>query len=164
MALTSDSIYALWYVIFVSSVDQLLICLFQFWKTFSISIRPLQPPMFVYTPGTSVVTLFMWLCSLNSSLPSSGRKLGLVLQFSNKSSKNLTFLLLFFSPIFSSQFPSLIPSPSLVNTYGSFTGFIVGLTLRLGGGEPTFDLEPFIHYKPVDDDGGRGYHKPACHL
>ncbi len=32
------------------------------------------------------------------------------------------------------------------NTYGSFTGYVLGLVLRLGGGEPFFGLEPFIDY------------------
>lgn len=32
------------------------------------------------------------------------------------------------------------------NTYGSLCAFIIGLTLRLGGGEPAFNLDPFIYY------------------
>ncbi|XP_078494547.1 high-affinity choline transporter 1-like isoform X2 [Ciona intestinalis] len=32
------------------------------------------------------------------------------------------------------------------NTYGSIVAFIVGLVLRLGGGEPAFNLKPFIPY------------------
>ena len=32
------------------------------------------------------------------------------------------------------------------NTYGSSLAYIVGLVLRLGGGEPTFGLEPYIPY------------------
>ena len=33
-----------------------------------------------------------------------------------------------------------------INTYGSLPAFFVGLILRLGGGEPSFDMEPFISY------------------
>ncbi|CAK8686522.1 unnamed protein product [Clavelina lepadiformis] len=33
-----------------------------------------------------------------------------------------------------------------VNTYGSLSAYLVALILRLGGGEPVFNLEPFIHY------------------
>jgi len=32
------------------------------------------------------------------------------------------------------------------NTYGSLLAYIVGLILRLGGGEPFFNLKPFINY------------------
>ena len=32
------------------------------------------------------------------------------------------------------------------NTYGSLFAFIVGVVFRLGGGEPTFNLKPFIPY------------------
>nr|XP_039265400.1 high affinity choline transporter 1-like [Styela clava] len=32
------------------------------------------------------------------------------------------------------------------NTYGSICAFTLGLILRLGGGEPAFKLDPFIHY------------------
>ena len=32
------------------------------------------------------------------------------------------------------------------NTYGSASGYILGLILRLGGGEPFFGLAPFIYY------------------
>ena len=38
------------------------------------------------------------------------------------------------------------------NTYGSFLGYLAGLVLRLGGGEPTLDLPPFIKYPYFDDD------------
>ncbi|CAK8686524.1 unnamed protein product [Clavelina lepadiformis] len=33
-----------------------------------------------------------------------------------------------------------------VNTYGSFLAYLLAIILRLGGGEPVFNLEPFIHY------------------
>jgi len=32
------------------------------------------------------------------------------------------------------------------NTYGSICAFIIGVILRLGGGEPFFKLKPFIYY------------------
>ena len=32
------------------------------------------------------------------------------------------------------------------NTYGSVCAFVLGLILRLGGGEPAFKLDPFIFY------------------
>ncbi|XP_071948650.1 high-affinity choline transporter 1-like [Antedon mediterranea] len=38
------------------------------------------------------------------------------------------------------------------NTYGSLAAYIVGLTLRLGGGEPLLNLNPFIEY-PYFDNG-----------
>lgn len=38
------------------------------------------------------------------------------------------------------------------NTYGSSIGYIAGLVLRLGGGEPTLSLPPFIKYPYFDDE------------
>ena len=32
------------------------------------------------------------------------------------------------------------------NTYGSLPAYFIGIILRLGGGEPSFKLDPFIHY------------------
>ena len=32
------------------------------------------------------------------------------------------------------------------NTYGSVSAYVIGLILRLGGGEPTFGLNPFVYY------------------
>jgi len=41
------------------------------------------------------------------------------------------------------------------NTYGSFLGYIVGLLLRVGGGEPNIGLPPFIKYPYYDDTDGQ---------
>ena len=38
------------------------------------------------------------------------------------------------------------------NTYGSFFGFIVGIILRFGGGEPSLNLQPFIKYPFYDGE------------
>jgi len=44
-------------------------------------------------------------------------------------------------------FPQLVAVVYLdPNTYGSVAAYIIGLILRLGGGEPTFNLAPFISY------------------
>ncbi|XP_033119494.1 high-affinity choline transporter 1-like isoform X2 [Anneissia japonica] len=44
---------------------------------------------------------------------------------------------------------------SFCNTYGSLAGYIIGLFLRLGGGEPLLGLEPFIKYPYYDDVDGQ---------
>ena len=36
------------------------------------------------------------------------------------------------------------------NTYGSACAYVIGLVLRFGGGEPFFNLEPFIAYPGGD--------------
>ncbi|XP_076457464.1 high-affinity choline transporter 1-like [Babylonia areolata] len=38
------------------------------------------------------------------------------------------------------------------NTYGSLAGYIVGLFFRLGGGEPSMNLEPIIRYPLYDEE------------
>ncbi|XP_076821264.1 high affinity choline transporter 1-like [Clavelina lepadiformis] len=32
------------------------------------------------------------------------------------------------------------------NTYGSLPAYVIGIILRVGGGEPAFNMDPFIHY------------------
>ena len=39
----------------------------------------------------------------------------------------------------------------MTNPYGSFIGFLLGLILRFGGGEPTLSLKPFIKYPFYDE-------------
>ncbi|XP_071947217.1 high-affinity choline transporter 1-like isoform X2 [Antedon mediterranea] len=41
------------------------------------------------------------------------------------------------------------------NTYGSLAGYIIGLFLRLGGGEPLLGLKPFIKYPYYDEVDGQ---------
>ena len=41
------------------------------------------------------------------------------------------------------------------NTYRSFLGYIVGLVLRVGGGEDKIGLPPFIKYPYYDDTDGQ---------
>ncbi|XP_077992474.1 high-affinity choline transporter 1-like [Glandiceps talaboti] len=41
------------------------------------------------------------------------------------------------------------------NTYGSLLGYIVGLILRLGGGEPLLSLKPYIFYPLYDEAEGQ---------
>ena len=41
------------------------------------------------------------------------------------------------------------------NTYGSFMGYILGLVLRVGGGEATIGLPPVIKYPYYDDENGQ---------
>lgn len=41
------------------------------------------------------------------------------------------------------------------NTYGSFTGFLVGLILRIGGGEASIGLDPFIKYPYYTEKEGQ---------
>ncbi|XP_072171242.1 high affinity choline transporter 1-like [Diadema setosum] len=41
------------------------------------------------------------------------------------------------------------------NTYGSVLGLIVGLVLRIGGGEPTLNLPPFIYYPFYSESDGQ---------
>lgn len=50
--------------------------------------------------------------------------------------------------VFVVLFPHLLCAVHVpfVNIYGSITGYIFGLLLRLGGGEPLISLEPFIEY------------------
>lgn len=38
------------------------------------------------------------------------------------------------------------------NAYGSFLGFVLGVILRFGGGEPTLGLDPFIKYPNYDEE------------
>ena len=42
-----------------------------------------------------------------------------------------------------------------VNVYGSIMAYILGLLLRLGGGEPLISLKPFIEYPYYDDIDGQ---------
>ena len=37
------------------------------------------------------------------------------------------------------------------NVYGSICAFVIGLFLRLGGGETTFNIKPFINYPGGDN-------------
>lgn len=56
--------------------------------------------------------------------------------------------------ILAADIPSTLLFPQLtcavyipdVNGAGALAGFLVGLVLRIGGGEPLIDLPPFIHY------------------
>ena len=41
------------------------------------------------------------------------------------------------------------------NTYGSFIGYVLGLVLRVGGGEDKIGLPPFIKYPYYDDTDGQ---------
>uniref|UniRef100_A0A0K0EXI6 High-affinity choline transporter 1 (inferred by orthology to a C. elegans protein) n=1 Tax=Strongyloides venezuelensis TaxID=75913 RepID=A0A0K0EXI6_STRVS len=43
------------------------------------------------------------------------------------------------------------------NTYGSLSGYIVGLVLRLAGGEPLVHLPAFVHFPMYDVDSGIQY-------
>ena len=56
--------------------------------------------------------------------------------------------------VFVILFPQLLCAiyVPFVNTYGSLAAFIIGLVLRLGGGEPVIGLKPFIKY-PLFDEG-----------
>ena len=42
-----------------------------------------------------------------------------------------------------------------VNTYGALLGYIVGVILRVGGGEPVIKLDPFIKYPYYDENENR---------
>lgn len=55
--------------------------------------------------------------------------------------------------VFVILFPQLVCAiyVSFVNTYGSLAAFIVGLVLRLGGGESVIGLPPFIKYPLFDE-------------
>ncbi len=44
-----------------------------------------------------------------------------------------------------------------VNTYGSFLGFIIGVILRFGGGEPSLEISPFIKYPFYDENYGQKF-------
>ncbi len=44
-----------------------------------------------------------------------------------------------------------------VNTYGSFFGFIIGVILRFGGGEPSLEINPFIKYPFYDENYGQKF-------
>ena len=44
---------------------------------------------------------------------------------------------------------------SWVNGYGSFVGFILGLILRLGAGEPYLNFDAFIKYPYYSDEDGQ---------
>ena len=50
--------------------------------------------------------------------------------------------------VFVIMFPQLtaVLFCSVSNAYGAITGFIIGLLLRLGAGEPMLNLKPFIYY------------------
>lgn len=41
------------------------------------------------------------------------------------------------------------------NPYGSFMGFVLGLILRFGGGEPSLSLAPFIKYPYYEEGTGQ---------
>lgn len=41
------------------------------------------------------------------------------------------------------------------NTYGSFMGYVLGLVLRVGGGEDTIGIPPFIKYPYYNDTDGQ---------
>ena len=41
------------------------------------------------------------------------------------------------------------------NPYGSFIGYVLGVILRFGGGEPALELEPFIKYPFYDKYDGQ---------
>ena len=43
----------------------------------------------------------------------------------------------------------------LVNTYGSFTAYFLGMFLRLGGGEPLIHLPALIKYPLYDEISGQ---------
>ncbi|XP_014784668.1 high-affinity choline transporter 1 [Octopus bimaculoides] len=51
-------------------------------------------------------------------------------------------------------FPQLVTVVYLewANTYGSLAGYIVGIFMRLSGGEPTLFIEPIIFYPFYDED------------
>ena len=44
---------------------------------------------------------------------------------------------------------------SWVNTYGSLFAYIIGMFLRLGGGEPLIHLPPLIHYPLYTEKDGQ---------
>ncbi|ELT88107.1 hypothetical protein CAPTEDRAFT_157516 [Capitella teleta] len=54
-------------------------------------------------------------------------------------------------------FPQLTAAvfTSWVNGYGSFFGFVIGLVLRLGAGEPFLNFQPFIEYPYYTEDDGQ---------
>ena len=70
---------------------------------------------------------------------------------------------IYFLIIVANEVPYLVIFPQLIcllyfnftNTYGAITGYIVALFLRLGGGEPAFNLPGFIPYPGnyVDESG-----------
>lgn len=59
--------------------------------------------------------------------------------------------------VFVILFPQLVAVVfiSFSNTYGALTGYIVGLVLRLGAGEPFLDLNPAFHYPFYDPEMGQ---------
>lgn len=61
---------------------------------------------------------------------------------------DLVFVLLF------PQLICVIHVPK-VNTYGLIPGLIIGLFLRLGGGEKAISLPPFIHYPFYNEEKGQ---------
>lgn len=54
-------------------------------------------------------------------------------------------------------FPQFVCSVFLpfTNTYGAFMGFVVGIILRFGGGEPSLNIPPFIFYPYYDSEYGQ---------
>jgi len=62
---------------------------------------------------------------------------------------DLVFVILF------PQLVTVVHVPRLANTYGSALAMIVGLTLRLAGGEPLISLQPAIHYWWYDATDGQ---------
>ncbi|XP_071175611.1 high-affinity choline transporter 1-like [Mytilus edulis] len=43
------------------------------------------------------------------------------------------------------------------NSYGAIVGYLVGVTLRVGAGEPTISLPAFIYYPDYDGDSGQNF-------
>ncbi|VDI34308.1 solute carrier family 5 (high affinity choline transporter), member 7 [Mytilus galloprovincialis] len=43
------------------------------------------------------------------------------------------------------------------NSYGAIVGYLVGVTLRVGAGEPTISLPAFIYYPDYDVDSGQNF-------
>jgi len=61
---------------------------------------------------------------------------------------DLVFVVLF------PQLTLVVHFPNLINTYGSFLGFLIGFTVRLLGGEPYIHVPAVIHYPYFDYEKG----------
>ncbi|XP_070392008.1 high-affinity choline transporter 1-like isoform X2 [Dermacentor albipictus] len=65
-------------------------------------------------------------------------------------SSDLVYVILF------PQLVCVVYLKEYVNTYGSFAAYVLGCFLRAGGGEPIFNIPPFIKYPFYDyEQGGR---------
>lgn len=61
--------------------------------------------------------------------------------------------------VFVIVFPQLICAVYFkwTNSYGAVVGYLVGVVLRVGAGEPTIHLPPFIFYPEYDEEAGQSF-------